>query len=274
MGVQDYLRALDNAVKRGSTFLCQYCGERTTSLGSECVCSNCEMPEYSDIDTMKAKNQPLFAALEALTEKIAANDYAAALAAYDSLYANGKDPGYLYAKALALIKQSNYQISMIKYDREGFMEENTSLRDDSARLASGARAALVSAIKACEPLLKDERPPLLPVYVTFLCHIKLGNLMEAGYTQQMLNKIEKYLGLYAKMMLDSNTGMYSEVLKSVDELLRPESFSSNALFYAALALYGQGKYKESKAIVAALKKQISRGSLDELELEIKDAETI
>ncbi len=276
MNIRYYGRALESAVKGGKRFLCQYCASETLTVGSVCVCSNCEMPVYFDADVLRVRSPHTFATISEIKSAIEKNDYDAAIKLYDDLYQNGKDAGYLYAKALLSIKESNSSIAQIRYDRQGFMEENTPLRDGGAKLASSARASLSEVIKACESQLKnEERPPLGATYLTFICHIKLSNLREASVISSILNKIDSaYLGPYSRMVLSLNLHKPEDTIKNAERLLTQETFSINSLFYIALAKFDRGMYKESKEIVNLLKPYLPSSALDSLSYEITEAESI
>lgn len=275
MNIHSYITALENAAKKGDSFMCSYCGEQNFGLGGHCVCSNCELPIFLNADEFKAKNPDMFSSLKEMNEKAAASDYSKTIEVCDKLYGTMKDPAYLYIQALVQIKQSNQQTESIKYDREGFMEDNSRLRDNAAELASASKALLVSAIKDCEASMSEDRPAISSAYLTFLCQIKLSNIRGAAYAQQKVNKIdEKYLGAYSKMMLDANTGEHDDLIKNAEALLKPDSFSSNALFYIALTLFDKHKYPEARELIKAIKQHMNRSSIDALEIEINKADSI
>ncbi|HUC39182.1 MAG TPA: hypothetical protein VL944_03575 [Candidatus Acidoferrum sp.] len=274
MNMEGYAKALEYAEKNGKRFMCRYCGNVSIAVGQAAVCQNCELPVYTEEAKMKEREPQTFALISDIKEKMDSGNYDAAMAAYDSAYKNGSDAGYLYAEALLCIKQSNAQIDSIKYDRKGFMDENTAMRDNAAKLASKAKALMEAAIKASEPHMMEERPPLPSVYLTFLCNMKLMNLREANDALQKLNKIDSYLGMYGKMMLDLNLGKQEEAIADAESILKPERFSANALFYIALVLFDKRKYKESKEMVELVRKYIQGREIDTLSSEIEYATNV
>lgn len=257
-------RALDYAVKSGRRFACRYCGCESLAVGKVCVCSNCEMPVYpGDVHD--------FAGISQIKDMVEGGDYQDAMKAYDSIYQSSKDPAYLYAEALLCIKQSNLQVAGIRYNREGFMEENATMRDAAAKFASTARGMLNDAINACLPQLKGDRPPLGAAYTTFMCQVKLSNLREAGEASHLLDKIDsEYLGPYSRMVLNLNLNKYDEVVKDAEALLKSDSFSINAIFYIAMAFFDKKNYSESRKLAELLDSYLKSGQLDALKHELDE----
>lgn len=271
MGIGAYSRALEFAVKNGRKLMCQYCGDESLAVGRIGVCSSCELPVVSDLEALQANTQ-VFAGIMEIKRLIADNDYDNAAKAYGELYTISKDQAYLYAEALLRIRQSNMQISGIRYDRPGFMEENSTLRDNGARLASIARGLLNDAANACAPQLGEQRAPLGIAYLAFSCHIKLSNLREAAVLQQKIEGIDNsYMGVYSRMVLDINLGKPESAISSAERLLKPESFSINALFYISMALFDMKRYKDSKELLEMLQQHLQNGQTMMLAAEIDAA---
>lgn len=271
MGIGAYSRALESAVKNGRKLMCQYCGEESLAVGRLGMCSSCELPVVSDLETLQASTQS-FAGIMNIKKLIADNDYDNAAEAYGELYTSSKDQAYLYAEALLRIRQSNMQIAGIRYDRPGFMEENSTLRDNGARLASVARGLLNDAVNACTPQLGEQRAPLGVAYLSFSCHVKLSNLREAEVLQQKIQGIDNsYIGIYSRMVLDTNLGKPESVIGNAERLLKPEAFSINALFYISMALFDMKRYKDSKELLEMLQPHIQNGQTMMLAAEIDAA---
>lgn len=261
---------MELAEKSGRHTTCNYCGADTLIVGRAGICSCCELPIASDTAAVHggAQAQPDIAKVKELVE---ANDYDGAANAYDALYKESKDPAYLYAEALLRIRQSNAQISGIRYDRRGFMEENAIMRDNAAKFASAARGLLNDAISACSIYLDEERPPISALYLSFICHIKLSNLREASVLAERINGIDGYLGAYSRMLLEINLLEPGPALKDAELLLKPDSFSINALFYIAMALFDTKRYGESKAVIEMLQQHMQNGQTMALANEIDAA---
>ena len=271
MGTGSYSNALELAAKNGRVLMCQYCGEESIAIGSVGICSNCELPVSMEKEALQS-NATAFAGISKVKELLEGNDYEGAAAEYNAMYKSGNDPSYLYAEALLRIKQSNSQTAGIRYDRKGFMEENAAFRDNAAKLASMARGLLNDTINACAKQINEQRPPLGMVYLAFLCHMKLSNLREAGVLLQTIEGIDSvYIGAYSRMMLDLNLHRPESVILGAERLLKPGSFSINALFYIAVALFDMKKYKEAKNIIGTLQPHLQNGQTMALASEIEAA---
>ncbi len=271
MNLKSYGSALDYAAKNGRLLMCRYCGEESTAIGGIAMCSNCELPVNTEKEALQS-NATAFTAISKIKELMENSDYENAAKEYDAVYKSGKDPSYLYAEALLRIKQSNAQIAGIRYDRKGFMEENTAFRDNGAKLASAARGLLNDTINACTKQMNEERPPLGVVYLAFLCHMKLSNLREAVVLLKVIEGIDStYTGAYSRMMLDLNLHKPESVIRNAEQLLKPNSFSINALFYIAVALFDMKRYSDAKSIIVMLQPHLQNGQTMALASEIEEA---
>ncbi len=269
MGIGTYSRALEFVAKIGRRTTCNYCGADTMIVGHAGICSLCELPLAPGQGGARDAHAPQ--SISKITELAEANDYDGAASAYDALYKESKDPAYLYAEALLRIRQSNSQIAGIRYDRNGFMEENAGLRDNAAKFASAARGLLNDAISACSNYLNEERPPISALYLSFICHMKLSNLREASVLAERINGIDSYLGTYSRVMLEINLLEPGLALKDAELLLRPDSFSINALFYIAMALFDMKRYGDAGKVVGVLQPHLQSVQLSVLASEIEEA---
>ena len=260
---------LASALKIARPLMCAYCGTETPAIGGAAVCSNCECIAYMDREALQAKDPQLFSDLQEMNSRLGSSDYSGAVSVYDRMISTHKDPSYLYAKALVCIKHSNYGISNIRYDRVGFMEENTALRDAARDLELAAKQFLNSAVAAAAPDMELDKPPLGSSYAAFLSHIKLSDLRAAKYAMECINRVDSgYVGEYAQMVLESNLKRPDSAIRHAEALARPERFSINAFFYLAMALYDKGRYREAKSLAERLKTAIGNSSVDVLLHEI------
>ncbi len=268
-------KSVEYAMANGKLFMCRYCGNISIAVNGVCLCSNCEMPVYTTREALQEKDPAVFSQIGSITDAIKRNDLSSAMVIYDSLSKDTKDPAYLYEKALLCIKQSNIEIEMIEYTKKGFMEDNSDLRDNSAKLISQARGILNEVIKACEPALSNERPPLMPVYLTFMSYLKLSSFKEADYMLGLLNRIDHpFFGSYGRMMLSLNIGKPDTVISESRNLLRPDNFSINALFYIAMAMFDKKDYEKSRAMLEVLKRYIHNRQIDALIYETEQASVL
>jgi tetratricopeptide (TPR) repeat protein len=265
MNYSRYTDLLEAVAEQANQLMCLYCGEETLTTGDIAVCSNCESLVYDTSSALRSKDATLFENLLEIKKGIVANDYDKVLALYDKLIAANKDPAYLYAKALVYIKYSNSQISSIRYDREGFMDENVPLRDTAAKYTSLARATLNESLNVSAVDIAGTKPPLTSVYTTFLCQIKLTDFRGASNTLQIIKNMQNvYVAEYSAMVLESNLRHDDEALKHAEFLLEKGAFSVNAFFYIALALFDKKNYSEARKIADLLKKVMKNNSIDVL----------
>ena len=266
--VSQYVALLQSALKQSKLFFCTYCGAETPAVGGMCMCSNCESFVYMDRALAESKDSSLVGLLQSISEKVKNLDYDGAIAAYDTIIASNKDPNYFYAKSLIYIKYSNHVISQIRYDRDGFMEENTALRDRGAALMLTAKSLLNWAVYNAMPDMKDDKLSLNAAYMAFLAYIKLSDLKAA---QHMLQKVKvfdsNYVGRYADVVLESNTESQTreeKLLAKAEALTSAKCFSINAFYYIALCLYDKRNYKECRELATHLKEVMSNSSIDYL----------
>ncbi len=275
MDIGAYSKSMELALKSGRPLMCTYCGDETLCLNSRGFCSNCEMPVYLDRDSFREKQPSTFQIAVQFADNVNKGLLDEAAKNCDALSQASKDPAYLYEKGLILIKQSNKEVTLISYDRSGFMEENTAHRNNAARFASAARAALIGAIGGEASMPSGTKPAAAAAFVSFLSHIKLSNIREATSLQSTIEKIDPdYYGAYSKMMLELNLGHSDAALECAHKMLVKGSFSINALFYAALALLDKRNYGDAKRIGTMLKGHVPDNAIDLLMKEIAAGSTI
>ena len=89
------------------------------------ICSNCESIINNDRKSLLGTNPELVGDLDTIRKGIANNDFESVVSVYDRMRSENEGPSLMYAEALAYIAYSNHEISLISYDRKGFMEENS-----------------------------------------------------------------------------------------------------------------------------------------------------
>ena len=134
---------------------CPYCGTKTYCLVNLTLCSNCESIISMTRSAALKKDSQLVQSLEKINSLTNADYYSeenfeSAISIYDELISSKGNIGYIYAKALLLIKYSNYVLSNINYTSHGFMEENYTYSQKSMNLVSNARLLFYKLIYIAE----------------------------------------------------------------------------------------------------------------------------
>lgn len=264
--------ALKSAKSSGVNLFCGYCGTETITINRRGICSTCEMPIEQDKATFSERNAELFQTIMSIKGSMGKGDFDGAAKLYEDAFAKYHDPGFLYAESLVRIKQSNAAIAQIRYDREGFMEENIAYRSKGALLVSNAKLLLSKAINVCNAAIASGLTPGT-AYLLFLCYTKMGNQRAAKSALTLVGKSgNAYLAAYAKMMHDAATRDYMALDKDAMEMLVMENFSANAMFYYALATLKRGDMEGTKHIISEVSKVVHIGSIDLLQDELEKFE--
>ncbi len=245
--------AIKLARSSGTSLFCRYCGNETVAVGSKGVCSNCEMPVEQNQKAFSERNAEIFQTAKSIKSAVGKGDFDSAVKVYEEAFAKYRDPGMLYAESLVKIKQSNAAIAQIRYDRKGFMEENTAYRNSGAKLVSEAKLLLFKAISACNAAMAAGPTPG-NAYLLFLCYSKIGNARASSNAIGLIEKAgNTYLSMYARMAYDSTVRDYKALERDSEAMLNSENFSVNALFYLALAALRNGNEKYAKSIMEGAK---------------------
>ncbi len=268
-GFSDISGAIRLAKASNATLFCGYCGTETMVVGRAGVCSNCEMPIEQDARAFSEKNPELSAVLGTIRVAVRKGDFDTAAKAYDDAFAKYKDPGFLYAESLVRIRHSNATIAQIRYDRKGFMEENTAYRNKGAQLTSSAKLLLAKAISVCNNSLAAGLTPG-NAYLLFLCYNKMGKARAAGSTIGLIEKTGSiYLSRYAKMAHDAAVRDYKALMKDAEAMLAKDSFSVNAFFYLALSALKNGDEGRALRIIDGTRQFAANGSMGSLAADVK-----
>lgn len=250
--------------------MCGYCGAETVALGGIGMCSNCENMINLSRDTIESVDPALASSLGSIITAMASNDFDSVDKSYDALLAEKRSPQLLYASALARIKHSNYEISQIRYDRKGFMEENAVHRSNASKLMSAARRMLTKgAYMSKSTVSKGESSPAV-AFSLFLSQLKLGNMRGARYALKLLGKTgDEYSLAYANMLFASSMRKYKEADKYAFKLTTPQSFSINAFFYMAFSMFKRHAFGDARTLLSGISGFI-KSSNPELLLEAID----
>ncbi|MGC8537590.1 MAG: hypothetical protein ACP5MZ_01220 [Candidatus Micrarchaeia archaeon] len=266
--VSYYIKLLHATKKNSRSLMCQFCGAYTPAIENHGVCHICENVISSDRAALMKSNSDICKMLDDYNKQISSSDFDSALKTYDSIIAKYPAPNYTYAKALAYISYSNYELSKIRYDLPGFMEENSAHKEMASRLFSSAKMLLSKAI--FDASKQASAPPgQIPTYGTsyllFLAAIKLGDIAAAkSYLGKLKASGNAYLSSYAEIIFDSNTNNFSGLLNSADLMLKSKDFPINIFYYISYALFKLGKRADSEKLTAELQKVLSSNTISSL----------
>jgi tetratricopeptide (TPR) repeat protein len=267
-----YLSYLKLLEKKGEMLLCEYCGFQTPAIGNSGICSNCEMQvSYSDA-ALKSIKPSVYSHAQNIYNFVSAKRFDNARKECDAAYQETADLGYIYCKGLISIKASNSAQASIRYDRQGFMEENSVFRNAATKEAAAARGYFNSIISTTKMAGKDDS---IPYYLIFLSNIKLHNIKEASETLKAIKSRNiPLLENYGNMILQLNSNSPESTILAAKKLLSEELFSINALYYIAEALADMGDYKKSIKLALALLEKLPKQQINRLIWRINSASSI
>ncbi len=269
-GVSHYLRMFDAAEKNSRSFMCQFCGAYTPAINSQGICHACENVISSDRAALVKNSSDACAILDNYNKQVASSDFDAALKTYDSLLAKYPAPNYTYVKALTYISYSNYELSKIRYDLPGFMEENSIHKAKASSLFSSAKLLLNKAIfDAAKQATSHpgQQATYGTSYLMFLAAAKLGDIAAAkSYLGKLKASGNTYLSTYAETVFNSHIGDFKALLSSADSILRSKDFPINVFYYISYALFKLGKRADSEKLTGALQKVLSSNTVSSLNM--------
>ncbi|MGC8651824.1 MAG: hypothetical protein ACP5UH_01055 [Candidatus Micrarchaeia archaeon] len=245
----DFVKYSKKMPKVAGKFTCMYCGAENISFGGVAICTNCE--GIASSTTPQAADHNRVDAVREISTHNRLHEYEESIKIYEQLFNTAKDPMLLYAEALTYIAYSNYELSRISYDREGFMEENAEHNYHASELTSKAKLLLAK----CSSMLRSGTPlsdAKTSAYHLFLAYLKFGDTAAARSALYNVKKLDGTLYEYASMQLGSEIGDFKGVLQHSEVLLKARWQPHIALYYAAYALFKTGKTKEAKAIMGSI----------------------
>ncbi len=275
MELRQYAKRLERLSKSYHRMVCMYCGAETTAQSDLCICSNCESITRYDKALLSSRDPTLVESLGVISVALGKKDYTAAIAEYEKIFQERKDPLYLYAESLAYIKYSNDENGNIGYEKPGFMEDNTALREQALGLASEAKRLLAKSAYMLADYVSKGDASLSNLYSLALVRLKLGDLKGA---QESVNSIGKLgnstLYNYAAMLLETQLGNYAQAGKHADALISSDDAPVNAFFYAGLSMFKQGRYADAKRLLDSLSGVSGSASIPALVKEMRESELI
>ncbi len=255
--------------------MCCYCGNENVASGDYWICFHCESVNRATLLSMKLNDQGLVSTLLEVNRYLLGNEYLNAINEYQKLVARYNEPEMLYNTGLIYMQYSNYQVSLIRYDRKGFMEENSLYREEASALASKAKLILNKASAMCQAKIKENGRNEFIDHTIFMINIKLGRLKSAIVAlDSQENHNNEFLVNYEHMVLSAETKDYAATASYATKLLQKGMFSANAFYYIAWALFKTGRSKEALELLSALGKELQGGNVLALAQEIQKATTI
>ncbi|MDE1868720.1 MAG: hypothetical protein KGH60_02020 [Candidatus Micrarchaeota archaeon] len=252
MSLSTAIKAIDAATKTYTTLMCEYCGKETFAVHDMAMCTGCESLVHLTRKVVQLKNPGLAGSLDTINRLVEAGEHEKAAQIYEKLYADTKDPQLLYAEALLYTKYSNYETSMISYDKQGFMDENIALRDSSLKQVSASKKLLAKLIYIARGNVDKNIISINTLYSLFLAQLKFGDVRGAKRSLEMLSNLNNdYVHTYASMVFENAMGNYDSVIKNAEALLTQNSFSINAAYYLAFAWFKKGRIGDAKKLINA-----------------------
>ncbi len=260
MGVSKWIGVVRRDLKSYRHVVCEFCGAETLSAGAPAFCSNCESVVGSEMKTIHASNPMLFSSLGSLRAAVLANDFEAAILVYDQMLNDRHSPQVLYAKGLMYTEYSNYVVSQISYDGDGFMEHNAELREKGARLVSEGKKLVAKAHNISE-LESKEAPSAYGFYRMFLCALKMNDLRAANEHLKKIVELDKkgVVAPYAKIVFDVQAGLYGEAEKELERMVKVKTPPANAFYYAAFVAFKLGDHNGARRLM-----NVAGGLIEEL----------
>jgi tetratricopeptide (TPR) repeat protein len=252
MNVSRCVRAAENALKSYRQVICTSCGAATLSGSEFTFCSNCESVVGAESRSLESGDPSLFSLLNSIRTAVGKGDFESAGIVYDQLLKEKQSPQLLYASGLMQLEHSNYVVSQIRYDGDGFMEHNSELRVKGSLLVSDAKRLIAKSRSMSEKEAK-EAPSAYVFYRMFLCDLKMGDLRSAGNCIAKIAEIEKdgAITSYARAVLDIQAGLYREADKELETLLKIQNPPANTFYYAAFNEFKLGDMRGTETLARA-----------------------
>ncbi len=250
---------------------CPYCGNDTLTMNKNdyWICSHCECPIYGPSLPENAQGGEA-AAISNINSMIERGDYQSAVTEYDKLIKDHGTAAHWYRYGMLYVEYSNAEVSAIKYDRKGFMEENSEHREKAGALLSKAKLLLYKALRVCQNSFDQEVADPQTAFIYVMASTKLGDPrgIKKGLAILMNMKSDMLIE-YGGMMLSVTLADHNNVILHADKILTQDLFSVNALYYMAWALFKKGKANDAMKILKGMSIFIHTPSMDGLVKEIE-----
>ena len=268
VNVKNYLYLIERAASQKRVACC-YCGAENFSDRDLFICYNCELANSEAACTMRKSDQALAVRMAKIDAFLAKGDCAGAESEYENISNTYKDPESLYNSALLNIRCSNAERAAVRYDREGFMEENSVHMENASKRKSRAGLFLNRAALICEGVFKKGNWEKTLPFTFFMINIKLGNLKTARRALGMLREAgDPYLIGYAQMVFAAEQLKPEETASASVDVMKINP-SPSALYYLAWAFFKGRKYRESTELLSGIRKYVDTSNVDALIAEIE-----
>ena len=265
MDINEYLDGLKSFEVSNRKVLCKYCGSKTRTRGRICVCSNCEL-----INTFMQKNaldSELVQWLEQYNEFIEDENYPFAINIYNQIIGIYKTQEYFYVHGINYIKYSNFMVDRIRYDRDGFMEENAAYKKASNEIYYNARLFFYKSMNIVDAQMKSGSSDMIELlYSRLLVQIKIGDMRGASDSlERMALSENKYLYDYSNILFNDACNNPKIVLNYIDIMIdNNDDYPITIFYYLAKSLYKNKDYKNADIIIKSLSKLIYGKSILQL----------
>ncbi|MCW6160316.1 MAG: hypothetical protein LVQ95_04490 [Candidatus Micrarchaeales archaeon] len=271
--VKSYLYLVDRASSQKSLD-CSYCGAENFSDKDVWVCYNCELANYGAMRDIWMNNKVLIDQIAQVNKLIGMDDFAGAAAEYEKILTMLGEPEFLYSAALIHKRNSNHEISLIRYDRMGFMEENAVHKENAIKESNRAALLLNKASAALEEQFKKGIRQPASIFTFFMTNIKLGNLKTAKRGIGMLKVSGNlYLSKYADMVFNAELLKPVETAVASIDCLKVNT-SVNAVYYLGWALFKGKRYREATDLLTGIRKYVDTGNIDAMLQNIESAKEV
>lgn len=270
MRTEELLKVISGIKSRYLPSQCVFCAEETLCGAEISICSNCECIIHSGSSTKISGS--IAAQLQIIKSSIAAGNYDAAGLAYDEIIKEKPMPQYLYAKGVMLIDYSNAIVRAIRYDFEGFMEQNAVMREKSFKIDAEAKKLFAKAIyllQSGDIATKDVESQ----YILFLCYLRMGKIRGAHDVLSNISMGENVMiSEYSSLLYFQAIMDYKESGKRVEAMIALNGFPVNILYYKAFCELKKMELKDAAKIADALKDILEDHKIKKIQEEIKTLE--
>ncbi|MCL5423847.1 MAG: hypothetical protein M1385_02065 [Candidatus Marsarchaeota archaeon] len=209
--------------------------------------------------------------LEQYNEFIDDENYPSAINIYNQIVGIYKTQEYLYVHGINYIKYSNFMASRIRYDRSGFMEENSAYKKASNEIYYNARLFLYKSINLVNLNTNSEEIPDV-IYVKLLAQIKLGDMRGANDSIERIAFLNnKYLTNYSNILFYDASGEVNKTINAINAMIDEyNDYPITIFYYLAKSLYKKREWKNANEVIKLLSKLVYNKSIEHLSKNIEN----
>ena len=265
------MAAIERFCSRAKKLYCPYCGTESLAFGHFGICRTCEAPLSQRKADVSASDNALVAANAQIAKLYSGGDAEKAAAALDAKLSTHSEPGFLLAAGLFYIRYSNDELKKIRYDLDGFMEENAVHRENAEKLMLHAKMLLNHSVKAAEKNAAGGESMSMN-YIPFLAEIKLGHAKGAEYYLGRIKNDENvYLKDYAEIVMHAHAKKPESLLEHCDRMIRDGKVNFNVFYYIGYALFMKKAYADARTVLEYL---VKVGELDTAKILLTDMDRL